>query len=142
MTQTDTAELDPTDPSAYPHWVDDVIRFNDQDPGGHVNNAAYASYVEHGRVSLMRACHFDRLPDSRFVLAHLEIDYRAEGRFPARLRIGSRVRRVGTSSVTLGHAVFADDRCLATAVSVLVHMMGDKSAPLPDAARDALKPMR
>lgn len=142
MTETETPEPDPTDPDAYTHWVDDVIRFSDQDPGGHVNNAAYASYVEHGRVTLMRACHFDRLPGSRFVLAHLEIDYRAEGHFPARLRIGSRVRRIGTSSVTLGHAVFADDRCLATATSVLVHMQGASAAPLPDAAREALQARR
>lgn len=141
-TATDDDIADPTDPAAYRHWVDDVIRFSDQDPGGHVNNTAYAAYVEHGRVSLMRACRFDRLPDSRFVLAHLEIDYRAEARFPARLRIGTAVHRIGSSSVAFRHGIFADDRCLATAISVLVHMRGPSSAPFPDAARAAIEAAR
>jgi len=129
---------DSTDPAAYRHWVDDVIRFSDQDPGGHVNNTAYAAYVEHGRVTTMRAAGFERLAGSRFVLAHLEIDYLAEAHFPGALRIGTRVERIGTSSVTFGHAVFQAGRCLARAKSVLVHMSGPGSAPLPEAARLAI----
>jgi acyl-CoA thioester hydrolase len=127
-----------TDPAAYRHWVDDVIRFSDQDPGGHVNNTAYAAYVEHGRVTTMRAAGFERLAGSRFVLAHLAIDYRAEAHFPGALRIGTRVARIGTSSLTFGHGVFRDGRCLATATSVLVHMSGAAATPLPEAARRAI----
>jgi acyl-CoA thioester hydrolase len=128
----------PTDPSLYRHWVDDVIRFSDQDPGGHVNNTAYAAYIEHGRVTAMRALGFQRLAGSRFVLAHLEIDYLAEAHFPGALRIGTRALRIGASSVTFGHAVFSADRCLATGKSVLVHMVGASTAPLPDQARAAV----
>lgn len=132
------ASPDLTDPATHRHWVDDVIRFSDQDPGGHVNNTAYAAYVEHGRVATMRALGFQRLPGARFVLAHLEIDFRAEAHYPGALRIGTCAIRVGRSSITLGHGVFQDGRCLATAQSVLVHMAGAAPAPLPDEARRAL----
>jgi acyl-CoA thioester hydrolase len=134
-------DIRPTDPAAYAFWVDDVIRFSDQDPGGHVNNVAFAAYVEHGRVAIMRAAGFERAAPSRFVLAHLEIDFLAEAHFPGRLRIGTRVERIGNSSITYRAAVFQDGRCLATARSVIVHKLGDAAAPLPEAARRAVEAM-
>lgn len=126
-----------TDPAAYRHWVDHEIRFSDQDPGGHVNNIAYAAYVEHGRVTAMRGLDFPRQPGQRFIVAHLAIDYRAEAQFPGKLRIGTRLERIGTKSLTLAHGIFMDGRCLATARSVIVHMIGPDTTPIPDAVRAA-----
>ena len=51
-----------------------TVRWSDEDGFGHVNNAAYLTYLEEGRDRL-----FDMLfPDSAydFVLARIEIDYR------------------------------------------------------------------
>lgn len=51
-----------------------TVRWSDEDGFGHVNNAAYLTYLEEGRDRL-----FDALfPDSAydFVLARVEIDYR------------------------------------------------------------------
>jgi acyl-CoA thioester hydrolase len=45
-----TATPDLTTRGAYPHWRTDVIRFADLDPLGHVNNVAYLTYIESGRV--------------------------------------------------------------------------------------------
>lgn len=137
-TMTDDS-FEPTDPASYRHWVDDVIRFCDQDPGGHVNNVAFAAYVEHGRVTFMRDSGVQRSAESRFVVAHIDIDYLAEAHFPGRLRIGTRLERIGTSSLSLRTAVFQDGACLAMARSVIVHKAGANSAPVPDQARQALQ---
>ena len=38
----------------YPHRVNDIIRYGDLDPQGHVNNAVFATYFESGRVAMFR----------------------------------------------------------------------------------------
>ena len=36
--------------NSFHHWTNVTIRFSDQDPLGHVNNVAYAAYVEASRT--------------------------------------------------------------------------------------------
>ena len=62
------------DPAFFEFWVEDRVRFSDQDAGGHVNNTAIAQYVETGRVTYLR----DRLPvradGSRFDAAGFDVE--------------------------------------------------------------------
>jgi len=128
-----------TDPASYRHWVEDVVRFSDTDASGHVNNVAYTAYVESGRVTFARDSGLDRSAGEGWILGHLAIDYRAEAFFPGRIRVGSRVVKVGNKSFTLASAVFMDERCLATAVSVLVFRRDGTAQPIPARIRAHLE---
>lgn len=129
---------DLTDPAAYPYFNEQPIRFSDQDAMGHVNNVAYAAYVEAGRLGFF----VDYLSDypaafENYVLAHVSIDYRIEMNFPGTVRVGARLLAVGRKSVTTGYGLFLGDICHATATSVNVYFdpATRKSAEPPDAYR-------
>jgi acyl-CoA thioester hydrolase len=88
-----------------------------------VNNAAFATFFETGRVELL----FDPgapwfLDGGTFVIARLVVDFRAELTWPGEVTIGTRVARVGRSSIGLEQGLFQRDVCAATAESVVVHV--------------------
>ena len=129
MTDRDGARP-PSDPDVYTHWTTDTVRFSDQDAIGHINNVAFAAYVESGRVAFGRVMRSSGNPDQDFILAHLSIDYHAQGHYPGEVRVGTRLVRLGRSSLTVGHGVFKDGVCIATAEGVLVHLKEGRSAPI------------
>ena len=116
---------DPSDPTPadYPLHTQDKVRYADTDRQGHVNNAAFASFLETGRVEIL---YDPRDPlaaeGASFVIARLTLDFRAEIHWPGEVRIGTRVARVGRSSLNLEQALFQDDRCVATAETVIVQV--------------------
>lgn len=128
-----------TDPASFDFWAHDVVRFGDMDATGHVNNVSFARYVETGRVPFMRAGFLPAYDDrQRFVVGNLSIRYRAQAFWPADVKIGTRVARLGNTSITLGHGVFIEDACIATAETVMVYIVHGKSSPLPDEVRATL----
>ncbi len=131
--------FDPTDPANYDHWVDDRVRFCDQDAAGHVNNTAIAQYVESGRVGYAHDRLWNRGEGSRFIAARVAIDFLAESHYPGQIRTGTRVSKIGKSSVTTLSGVFKDGVCIAVGECVLVHLNDGGSAPLTDAMRTALQ---
>lgn len=134
-------DVDLTDAGGYGHWVEEIVRFSDTDMVGHVNNVAFAAYVETGRVAYGMALASEAFdPGTRLnvVLRRLELDFVAEAHYPARLRVGSRLLRLGRTSYTVGTGVFADDRCLATSVGVLVVVGADGAVPITGRAREVM----
>ena len=136
---TSSGARPPSDPAVYPHWVTDTVRFSDQDAIGHVNNVAIAAYVESGRVAFGRVTRSSDQPDKDFILARLVIDYLAEAHYPGEVRIGTRVVRIGRTSLTVGHGLFKDGVCIATAEGVLVHRRAGRSAPIEGELRARLE---
>jgi acyl-CoA thioester hydrolase len=115
--------IDLTQRSSFQHWVTHTIRYNDQDPVGHVNNAAMATFLEQGRTTFVYPLMAKFAgPDLEIVLARLLIDYLRELKFPGTVDIGSRVMRVGNKSLVLTHGVFEGDSdiCAATGACTLV----------------------
>ena len=73
------------------------IRWRDLDPLGHMNQAVYHELLEEGRGALLA-----RGRAFPFVIAHVELDYRAEVRKDHEaVDVVTRVARVGRTSVTL-----------------------------------------
>ena len=132
-------EADGTDPRTYPLWVKDTVRFSDQDAVGHVNNVAFAAYVETGRVAFGHELKVAGDPATSFILAQLVIDYRAQAHYPGEVRVGTRLVRIGRTSFTMRHGVFKDGVCIATARCVLVHSRDGASAPIEGAFRAELE---
>ena len=135
---SEDAEIDLTDPDSFEFWAVENIRIADTDMGGHNNNTAIAGYVESGRVARLRTAMDQRGPGERWVIANVNIDFRAEAHPPGQVRIGTCLLKLGGKSVTLGAGIFKDDRCIATAHSVMVFLQGTDTAPIPDAVRQSL----
>ena len=89
------------------------VRFSDRDALGHVNNAVYSTYLEEARIGVLGDL-------GAFILARVEIDFRAELRDAHEVLVRSRLDRIGTKSFDLRHEVVADGRVVAEAKSVLV----------------------
>jgi acyl-CoA thioester hydrolase len=107
----------------FPQQAVDKVRYGDTDRQGHVNNAVFATFFETGRVELL---HNSQHPAAdtgcSFVLAHLAVDFRAEILWPGEVVIGTRVAKVGTSSIRLAQALFQGGRCNASAETVVVQV--------------------
>ena len=71
------------------------------------------------------------------VLVDSHIQYLEETRLGDDIKVGTRVQRMGTTSVVIGQAVFASGRCAAIAefVEVLVGNESRKPEPWPSSFR-------
>ena len=110
------------------------VRFRDCDAMGHANNAVYSTYLEQARIALLGGL-------EPFILARVEIDFRAELRAGEEIEVRSRCSRIGTKSFDLEHEIWAGDRKVADAKSVLVSYdyAAGSSVPLTDDQRRRLE---
>lgn len=126
---------------AFPLRSQDKLRYADTDRQGHVNNAVFATFLETGRVEVLYDPERPLADDgASFVIARLALDFRAEITWPGTVDIGTRVGRVGRSSITLDQGLFQDGRLVATAETVIVHVDGEsgKGRALSGSARERL----
>ena len=136
-------ELDLTNRHVYKTWTQDMVRYRDLDPNGHVNNGAINQYFEDGRVYLRE----ERMADlggnilRGFAIKKFTATYHEALSYPATIDVGSVVSRIGNSSFVLGQGVFDNKRCIATAevISVFFDYKTGNSKPLPNAVRKALE---
>jgi len=123
-------------------WTPVSLRFSDQDPLGHVNNCAYAAFIEAARTMFLGLLlDPEQEPDIDFTLASLKIDYLNEIHYPGTVDVGARILRLGTKSLTSGFGVFLNETCVATSESVNVFFSTTerKSMPMPDHVRARLE---
>lgn len=123
--------------SDFPIHSHDKIRYRDTDQLGHVNNAVFSTFFETGRAELL--VHPDRrIADdgAYFVIASLFLEYYEEVTWPGTVNVGTRVTKIGRSSVTLEQGLFQDGRCMARAETVLVQVSEEtrRSTPLSETA--------
>jgi acyl-CoA thioester hydrolase len=133
MPDSEKSTLTPTtDRSSYTSWAMDKLRLGDTDRQGHVNNAVFATFAETGRIEFMRhdSLNLDR-EGLGFVVVRLEIDFRGELHWPGKIDIGTRLLAVGRTSWRLEHGIFDGERCVATAVSVMVTIDSATRRPTP-----------
>ena len=119
------------------------IRWRDMDAFGHVNNAAYLTYLEEARDEFFHRA-LDPATVDRIVIRRVEVDYlTALTQDDDHVDVEVRVERVGDASITTRETITAlsDGRTAAEARTVLVHTAPGRgsSEPLPAAARAALE---
>lgn len=135
------------------------VRFGDTDRFGHVNNAAFATYVESARIALITGLGY---PLGGMILAHLAIDYRRQLQVGDPLVVLSRAAAIGRTSIRLMHALVRPDDArlahgpghdvaladapvgdrIADVASVIVAFdyAADRPVPVPDWLRERLAP--
>ncbi|MEM6861496.1 MAG: thioesterase family protein [Myxococcota bacterium] len=110
----------------YPVHTRDKIRYGDTDRQGHVNNAIFASFLETGRVEVLLRPESPMTDDGcAFVIARLSLDFKAELKWPGEVIIGTRVARIGRSSIGLEQSIFQDEVWAASAETVIVQVEGE-----------------
>ncbi|MBV8061115.1 MAG: acyl-CoA thioesterase [Alphaproteobacteria bacterium] len=142
MTEDMTTITDPFDRKHYHHWIEDRVRFSDLDPLGHVNNNAISQYFENARALFyMRLTPLWPRGDKLFVLARVEVNYRHELHMPAHLKIGTGVRKIGTTSLTLTNVLYSDRVGIAygQSVSVLIDKKKRRPVPIDDELRSLIQ---
>lgn len=128
--------------TSFRFWTPVTIRFSDQDPLGHVNNVAYAAYIEAARTMFLGGLlDPEQNAGIDFILARVVIDYVKESHYPNTVDVGARVLKLGTKSITTGYGCFIGDDCVATSESVNVFFspVEHKTVPIPDTVRANLE---
>jgi thioesterase III len=114
------------------------------DPYGHVNNAVYVQWLEHGRLAWLRdrGMTYTSIPETfgvHVVVVGLRLDYRAEVVLGDRLAVVTDVVKLGSSSFVFAQRVeFEDGRVAASGEVTMVCTRGGRAAPIPDALRARL----
>ncbi len=113
---------DLTDPAIYSHWHRDVLRFGDLDPQEHVGHVNYGFIFQNARLAYWSTVGLEGAdPAEGLIVVRLCMDYLADLRFPGAVRTGTRVLHVGTTSITVGAAMYDEDwTCVAIAEAVSV----------------------
>lgn len=117
-------------------------RWGDMDAMNHVNNAVYLRYLEEARIQWLNSQQTDWFDDRHVpVLAQAMLNYRLPITYPATVVIELFTRRIGNSSLTVGHRI--QDRqtgalhCDGEVVVVWIDRHSGRPASLPDAIRQA-----
>ena len=116
------------------------------DPYGHVNNAVFVNWLEHGRLAWLRdrGMTYTSIPETfgvHVVVVSMRVDYRAEVVLGDRLTIVSDVVRIGTSSFTFAQRIeFDGGRVAAEGEVTMVATRNGRSATIPGPLRAKLVP--
>jgi acyl-CoA thioester hydrolase len=135
------ADFDPTVRSNFRcfHSVD--LRYNDVDSLGHVTSISFLNCLETARVRFVHDAGLavDARPFG-WMLVKLDIDYLGQLHFPGRVTVGTRLARVGRSSIITIQGLFDGERCSATLKSTIVHVDRsiDRAAAIPADLRTRL----
>jgi acyl-CoA thioester hydrolase len=126
----------------FPFHDYDKLRFSDMDTLGHINNEVFPTLFSTGRTGLLGQEPINAWVDEQvsFVIARLELDYIAELLWPGIVHIGTAIKAVGRSSITLTQALYQEQKCAATAQTVMVQVDRRTHRPVPvsEASRAAL----
>jgi acyl-CoA thioester hydrolase len=131
-----------SDINFYSYWTVESLRYCDTDRQQHINNSVFVMCFESGRVSILYDPKRTLVSDGySFVIVHISIDFLSEMNWPNIVKIGTRIVHLGQSSITFAQGLFVNDKCVATARSVIV-LINDKtrrSYPLPIEILEHLK---
>ena len=134
---------------SFPVTVDLVVQWSEQDAFGHVNNARYFSWFEGARLALFARVGLPTggTPAVGPILASTRCDFLAPVAWPATVRAGVRVTRLGRTSfgTDYGAALVLADGTAGTLVArgegvvVLVNYQQGGTVPIPDDLRGRLQ---
>ena len=138
--QPDGSELRP-DAFRFTHEV--AVRFRDLDPMGHAHHSLPLMYWEEARARYWReVAGRDDVAAIDYVMGEFELRYHERITFPATLRAGVRVTRLGTRSFEMEYGLWdADGRLMSSGRSAQVMYDYDagRSKPIDPETRGRLE---
>ncbi len=131
--------------SEYPSVISLPVLWGDMDAFRHVNNTASIRWFESSRIRLIEQADLSGLMDAHGVapiLASVSCNYRRQISYPDTVHIGSRVSRLGNTSLTIEHAIVSQEQdCVASdgrSIVVCFDYGTQRPARVSDELRDAL----
>lgn len=128
----------------FDYEIDIDVRFGDFDMMGHLNNAAYATYLEQARVEFIRDVVGQSVMETGAVVADLHLDFEQPVDPGQDVTVAVRVGELGTTSIPLEYEVRADGEVAATAETMMVTFdpETEESQPIPDDWRESIEALR
>jgi acyl-CoA thioester hydrolase len=127
-------------PHVFEHPIE--VRFRDCDPLGHVNNAAYLTYLEQARLFYWRSLWGFGLNEGTsspgVIMARAEIDYRLPAHYGQTLLVRIDLAAIGKTSFTYDYEILDEQRRVvvsARTVQVMYDYVAAKPVPIPDDLR-------
>ena len=104
--------------SIYKNIFDENVRWGDTDGYNHVNNVSISRYFESARVNIIRNLETEKYS---FVIVNFNINYIGQIFYPSKIIIGTYISRIGNKSITFDQALFVNNKCKASAKSILAY---------------------
>lgn len=132
--------------ASYPVVTELPVQWGDQDALGHVNNTVFFRWCESARIAYL-----DRLGLAAWmsptelgpILAQIGCNYKRQLRFPDTVLIGSRVSKLGRTSLTMEHAIVSSVQnaivAQSTSVIVVFNYQTQRPVPIPAEVRAAIE---
>ena len=127
--------------------IDLRVQENEIDELGHVNNARFLEYFEHGRLDWYNRCDpaLNNLTDNRLgtVVVNIDINYRRECFCGAQLSVVTKPYTRGRTSYVLHQEIYDHEgRCVSDAkvTSVVMDMNTRKTTSLPESLANQFGP--
>ena len=135
-------------PYLFSHPIE--VRFRDCDPLGHVNNAAYLTYLEQARLFYWRSLwgfglegnERERRSRPGVIMARAEIDYRLPAHYGQTLEVRIDLAAIGKTSFTYDYEIVdEEERVIASArtVQVMYDYEAARPVPIPDEIRQKMQ---
>lgn len=135
------------DINKFRHIIPIKVRFCDLDAMGHVNNAAYLSYLEEARLAYYN--HVLNIDTKKLefnaVVARIEIDYMEQIRLGDNVEVYTRTGKIGNKSSDVEHLIVIvdnqDRKIAARAQTKLVSFdyRKNKTIPVPENDRSIIE---
>jgi len=127
----------------FEHWMSLQTRWRDLDAMGHINHAAYLTFMENVRLEFYESLGFSSRKNGQvdgIILASMNVQYHQQVVHPSDLDIGQRIVRVGNKSFDMLTAIFIKDN-ESPVLSALFTLVAfnyklNKTIPVPDIIRD------
>ena len=110
------------------------VRFGDTDMMGHLNHVSLVQYAETARLDFLGSLGFTA---GNGILARVTIDFRRQVHVTDKVRVETRVAKIGRTSFTAAQVIRADDAVAAEVESVME--MFDYGTQRPVAISDSMR---
>lgn len=130
----------------FPVVLEWPVQWGDQDALGHVNNTVYFRWCESARVAYLQKLGLaDWLAPTVLgpILAKIECNYRRQLHFPDSVHVGSRVTKLGNTSLVMEHSIVSDQQnaivAESSSVIVVFNYQSQRPAAIPAEVRSAIE---
>lgn len=126
------------------YTLEKKIYYHDTDAGGVVYYANYLKHLEEGRTEFCSARGIDtgKLMQEGiwFVVAHLEVDYKASARYGQTVKVNTWIEKIGRSSVNFAQTIIWEDKLLIDSrITWVCVNAGFKPMSIPKEIKQALE---